>query len=228
MICLGIDTSSFAIGLGIVRDEETIYNIYCNRGSPSADKIHTMILGALKDVDLTFEDIGVFACTIGPGSFTGIRVGIATIKGLSFSLNRPVYGIPTFDAFVWRFLNHFEQIVPMLDAKRNNVYAAVYKKGKQIVPTGKMRIDCLFEKIEGDVLFLGDGVKLYRNLILKRFKNRANLLTPNINSPRGEDVAYQGLLSYREGKASDETIEPIYIDPLKIRKKSRPSGNQTF
>jgi tRNA threonylcarbamoyladenosine biosynthesis protein TsaB len=220
MVCLGIDTSTFAIGLGIVKDEQTIYNVYCNTGTPSADRIHTLINRALKESGLSLDDINIFACSIGPGSFTGLRVGIATLEGLSFSLSRPIYGIPTFDSLVWRFLNLYGQIVPILDAKRGEIYTAVYKDGKQIFPVKAVAPYDFLDMIEGDALFLGDGIKIYKDVILNKVGDKAHFLSPNIDSPLGSDVAYLGILSYREGKPPDKTIEPMYIHPPRIRKKS--------
>ncbi len=219
MIALGIDTSTFAIGLGIVEDQEVLYSSYSNNGGPSADRIHTVIQEALKEAGLTFEDIDVYTCTIGPGSFTGIRVGLATIKGLSLSLSKPLYGIPTFDPLICRFKDCFEQIVPMLDAKRGMVYAAVYRGNNQVIPTGKIEIGVLTQEIEGDALFLGNGARVHRDLLLNRLGPRAYILTPNIDSPRGEDVAYQGLILSKRGETPVDPIEPIYIEPVMIRKK---------
>lgn len=221
MICLGVDTSTFAIGLGIVNDDETMYKIYTNKGRPSANRIHTMIQGALKEIGLGLDDIGVFACAIGPGSFTGLRVGLATIQGLTFSLSRPLYGIPTFGALVWKFLNLFDQIVPLLDARRNTVYTAVYKKKKLVLSPRKIGIKNLLEIIDGETLFIGDGARVYRELILKKLDKKARFLIPNIDSPGGDEIAYQGLLSYRRGKSPDEILEPIYLEPVIIRKKQR-------
>jgi len=219
MVSLGIDTSTFAIGLGLVRDNQTVYDIYCNTGTPSADKIHTLIDRALKESGLSLGDIDLFACAIGPGSFTGLRVGVATVGGLSFSLSKPVYGIPTFDALVWRFSAFCGQIVPMLDAKRGEIYTAVYKGGKEVFPARAIEPYAFFNTIEGHTLFLGDGVEIYRDVILDRFGDKASFLNPNIDSPRGSDVAYLGILSYKEGKPHDNRIEPIYIHPPRIRKK---------
>ena len=219
MICLGIDTSTFAIALGIVRDDQVIYDVYCNTGTPSADRIHTLIGRALKESELSLNDIDLFACSVGPGSFTGLRVGVATIEGLSFPLSRPAYGIPTFDALVWRFLNLYEQVVPMLDAKRGEIYTAIYKNGKRVFPVKAVDPCDYFNRIEGDALFLGDGVKIYMDVILDRIGKKAHFLNPNLDSPRGSDVAYLGILSYRKGKPADKTIEPIYIHPPRIRKK---------
>ncbi len=219
MVCLGIDTSTFAIGLGIVRDNQTIYDGYCNTGVPSSDRIHTLIHTALKESGLSLNDVNLFACSIGPGSFTGLRVGIATVEGLSFSLSRPVYGIPTLDALVSGFLNLCEQVVPMIDAKGGDVYTAVYKGGEQVFPVGAVEPYGFINMIEGKALFLGDAVEVYRDVILQKFGSRARFLSPNVDSPRGSDVAHLGVLSYREGKAPDKAIEPIYIHPPRIRKK---------
>lgn len=217
MISLGIDTSTNAVSLGIVEDGRTICEDYCRYEKPSGDRLHPILCNLLKEAKLSLKDIDLFACCIGPGSFTGLRIGIAAMKGFAASLGKPVFGISTLDALASRFIGVFKSIVPIIDARRDMVYASMYEDSKQVLPPMKIGIDEFLENIKGDALFLGNGVDIYKDLIIGKLKERAIFLTPNIASPRGSDVAYSAILSHKEGR--NTTLEPIYLNSPSVRKK---------
>lgn len=209
MIALGIDTSTFALSLGIVENQKIICELYYNKEIPSGEMIPILIQDIVKESDLCLGEIDLFACSVGPGSFTGLRVGIAAVKGLSFALQKPCCGIPTLDGLVSKFIKSFKMIVPLLDAREERVYTTIYANGKKSFPVVRMDVHEIIGKIEKETLFLGNGAARYKDIIVNRLGERAHFLTPNIDSPSGSDIAYCGILSY--GKGENPPLEPIYL-----------------
>ena len=126
MKILAIDTSTKYFCLGLY-DKGKVYEYTLETGKNLSRVITAHIKRALDSIGWEAEDIDYFACGIGPGSFTGIRIGVATIKGLSWALNKPIAAVPSLDILAMN-ANTDKYIVPVVDAKRNLIYCSVYKK----------------------------------------------------------------------------------------------------
>jgi tRNA threonylcarbamoyladenosine biosynthesis protein TsaB len=177
------------------------------------------------------KDIDYFACGIGPGSFTGLRTGIAAVKGIAWSLQKPVVGVPTLDILAHNAEKFEGVIVPLIDAKRNLTYAALYKssrgKLKRISPYMLCAPDALVEKIvqkagrAQKVIVFGDGLALCREEITKGVK-RAVLL----------DNDYWQISAWRIAKLAEGMIKekkttnalrllPLYLYPKECQVKKK-------
>ncbi len=225
MRILGIETSSFALGIGVVNSQpttqnsqEVLFDFYVNSGVPESEFIIEIIRKQVPNPD-EIDGIGV---SIGPGSFTGLRIGLATAKGLGMGLKKPIVGISTIDAFLPSIPFAQYKITPILDARNGNVYTASYKPdGERITSYSLMNIDKLLEEIEktkdefscyNEHIFVGSGVKIYQDLIQKKLGKRAHFISPNPDSPRGIWVASLALKYFENGgEDTINSLEPIYL-----------------
>lgn len=161
MKILGIDTSARFLSLGIYNNQK-IYEYNLELGVRLSGFITTAIEEAVAAAGLRLKDIDYFACGIGPGSFTGLRVGLATIKGLSFGLDKPVIAVPTLDILARNLRDNEKYIIPVVDAKRALFYCSAYKltanSYKRVLPYLLLTQDELLKKIMPNSIFLGDGL----------------------------------------------------------------------
>ena len=230
MRILGIETSSFALGIGVIDSQLTTHNsqlfdYYINSGVPESENIIEIIRKRVPNL----EEIDGIGVSIGPGSFTGLRVGLATAKGLGMGFKKPVIGVPTLDAFVVGIPFAQHKITPILDARNGNVYTASYEpNGKRITPYLAVNIEEFLDKLKGEHIFVGNGVKIYRDLIQKKlgksigFCERAHFISPNPDSPRGVWIASLALEYLRNGgedAIDSKELELIYLSSSKSKRR---------
>ncbi len=228
MKILGIDTTTRFLCLGIY-DDSKIYEYNLDLGRRLSSFITVTIKRVLDALSWRLNDIDYFACGLGPGSFTGMRVGIAAVKGLAFSLNKPVVGISTLDILARNSGMHGGYVIPMVDAKRNLIYAGVYKnkdgKSSRITPYMFLTIDELFEKIKmkHDAVILGDAVSLYKQKILVHMKN-AKILDKDYWYPAGRNIIDLAIERIDGRKVSNASgIKPVYLYPKECQIKAAGS-----
>ena len=149
MIVLSIDSSSKVATAALLNDNEVLGEYVINNKREHSVLLMPMIENLLKDCNLTIDDIDGFVVSKGPGSFTGLRIGMATIKGLSFGSSKPYISISTLDALAYSLINFNGIICPIMDALRENVYTGFYKNNN-----GKLN-NILEENKLKDVTLLG-------------------------------------------------------------------------
>lgn len=242
MKILGIDTTTKFLCLGIY-DDSKVYEYNMDLGKVQSSLLVPTIKRVLDALGWSIGDIDYFACGLGPGSFTGVRVGVATIKGFAWSLNKPVLGISTLDILA-KNINPVRNttqisaktivsngvkindkfIVPIIDAKRNLIYSSIYKakRGtlKRIMPYMLLTKDEFFKKAKPHSIVLGDAVGLYKEDILKNIKG-VNLLDKDYWYPKAHNIISLALGKIK-AKNWDNAfdIRPIYLYPkeCQIRK----------
>ena len=167
MTILSFESSAKAASVALVRDGELIaqYSQCC--ALTHSRTLLPMAEDMLKNTELTFNDVDLLACAHGPGSFTGIRIGVATVKGLSWALEKPCVGVSTLEAMAWHGISAGGFICPVMDARRSQVYNALFeiREGKPIrltkdraISLEELRADV--EKLSGSVLLVGDGTAI--------------------------------------------------------------------
>jgi len=175
MRILGIDTSTKFLSIGIY-DQGKIYGYNLEVGRKLSSLITATIRKVLDAAGLDLGDIDYFASGLGPGSFTGMRVGIATVKGLSWSLKRPTVGISTLDILSRNVDIPKGLVIPMLNARRGLLYCALYRKDnnnfKKIGRDMLLTLEELFKKSKPGSVILGDAIELYRDRILSKVKGQ--------------------------------------------------------
>lgn len=158
MLVLGIDSSSNAATAAVVRDGEVLCEYTQNQKKTHSVKMLPMVETMLSDLDLNLSDIDVFACGIGPGSFTGVRIGGATVRGFADTLNRPCVAITSLAA-LYDNVKYFDgTIFALVFARESECYTAVYENGTEIVAPCVMTIDDIVTLAKDKkCIFVGDG-----------------------------------------------------------------------
>ncbi len=171
----------------------------------------------LREVSLSIRDIQGISLALGPGSFTGLRIGVSTVKGLAYALKVPVVGIPTLDALAQNVRYASSLVCPLLDARKKEVYAALYR-GNGSGRLVKLSEDWvlspadLISRIPEKTLFLGDGVSVYGRDLKEGLGAQALFAPPELFLPRAANVADLSLPAFRQGSTLDLfSFTPIYV-----------------
>lgn len=205
-IIINLETATTNCSVSIARNGELIQLREDNSPQYShSEQLHIFIREALKEASLCFQDISAIAVSKGPGSYTGLRIGVSAAKGLCFSLNLPLISVPTLDILAQQEAGmEYDFVVPLLDARRMEVYSAVFDaRGKQIKETKAeiVQNDSYGEYVEkGRVLLIGDGAEKCRELLdhpnfafksaLPSSREMADLSYKKFLAGQFEDVAY--------------------------------------
>ncbi len=224
MKVLGIETSTMSGSIAVVEEERLIAEYSLNLGRTHGARLMPAIDRMLVDSNLTIGEIGGFAVALGPGSFTGLRIGIATAKGLAQASGKPILGIPTLDGLARNVMYSKEIICPILDARKREVYFSLYKSKdgelkrlrgyRSLDAEGLLAIIKKEKSIRGgqSVLFLGEGVFLYRNLLKRKLGKRAIFVSGADNFPRGANIAFLALGKLKRGKGEELlSLKPLYV-----------------
>lgn len=219
MKILGIDTSAKTSSVGICDDDKIVDELFLDKGLTHSETILPMIDEILTRNELTLDDIDALAVNNGPGSFTGIRIGVAVVKGLAFEKNIPCYEVSTLDSIAFNCKDKNGLVVAVMDARRNQVYNANYRiidgKAEKIKDDRSILIKDLYLEIseyDGDVFVIGDGQDK-----VKEFFEENNMTQDNFYFPDYYDNLQKGintaLIAYDclENKKSGEEILPLYL-----------------
>lgn len=200
MIILAIDTSTDYLSLAIMKDGKIIGRFHRKCAMRHSSTLVPTIDKLLKKSHLKIKDIGCFVLSIGPGSFTGLRIGAATVKGLAYALKKPVVVVPTLDVIARNVKNFRGSICPVLDARKNKVYACIYRSDgkaiKRITPYLLLPMEELRKKLAGydNIYMLGDIVE------------------SGDWHPRAEKCAELSLSLIRKKRfTKPEDLEPLYL-----------------
>jgi tRNA threonylcarbamoyladenosine biosynthesis protein TsaB len=220
MRILGVDTSTSCGSLGIVDDDEVVAEYALFRDETHSTRLVPAIQALLKEARLGLDEIDGMAVSLGPGSFTGLRVGLSAVKGLALAAERPVVGVPTLDALAFNLPFTSYAICPIVDARKGEVYTALYKDGEggqveQLTPYQVLSPLVLLETIPlQETIFLGNGVEVYGELIEERLGAKALFAPPHLRFLRGSTVAEMGLQRFKRGEQDDiSSLVPIYVRP---------------
>lgn len=219
MKILAIETSTMLGGVAIMGDTEgLIIETKLNVKSTHSERLMTEVDHALRQAGMDISDIDVFGVAIGPGSFTGLRIGLSTVKGFSYATGKPIVSVPSLEAFAWNFPYSAYPVCPMFDARRKEVYAAVFRWEDggfvRVVREQSVKLSDLLKNLEGPVLFAGEGAQLYREAILEIAGEHALFPPRHSSVPSPSNVAYLGLKKALQGDFS----EPVSLVPLYLRK----------
>ena len=217
MIVLSIDSSSKVATAALFSEDTLLGEYVLNNKREHSVILMNMIENLLKDCNLTIDDVDGYIISKGPGSFTGLRIGMATVKGLSFGSNKPYVSISSLKSLAYNVSPFTGLICPIIDALRENVYTALFKnkngKLEKILDYTPMDmcdlIDLLKEK-EEDVIFVGDGVLKHKQYILENFE-KAKFAPAHLNLVRASSLAELGLDLLKNGLYDSPDSAPIYL-----------------
>ncbi|WP_124065238.1 tRNA (adenosine(37)-N6)-threonylcarbamoyltransferase complex dimerization subunit type 1 TsaB [Clostridium sp. E02] len=205
MNILGIESSSLVASVAIVSDQVLIAEYTVNFKKTHSQTLLPMLDEIVTMVGYDLDTIDAIAVSAGPGSFTGLRIGSATGKGLGLALSKPLISVPTIDAMAYNLYGCISRVCPIMDARRNQVYTGIYecRDGFSIVkPSCAMDLDDLIDELNqaGEkVIFLGDGVPVYQERLEKELKVPFEFAPAHLNRQRAGAVAELGSLYYKEG-----------------------------
>ena len=229
MKILGIDSSGMVASVAIVQDDVIIAEYTMNHKKTHSETLLPMIDEIVKTSETKLEELDAIAIAAGPGSFTGLRIGAATAKGLAMAVDKPIIPIKTCEGLAYNMWGAEGLVCPIIDARRNQVYTGLYRvKGniEVILEQQPMDIHELIEYInnyskqreasEGGpaegVTFLGDGVAIYKDVIWKEIDIPCQMAPAIMNRQRGASIASYGELLYKEGKyINADDFAPEYL-----------------
>lgn len=223
MKILAIDTSTKAGAVALVSGDELLAEESVRDSGAHAIWLMPAIDRVMKGAGVELKDIDLFALAIGPGSFTGLRIGVSTVKGLAWPLKKPVVGVSTLKALAMNFSGSNKVVCPLLDARKKEVYSALYRPPESdnvvaleaLLPDSALRPEALIKEIEarlgeGDELVVaGPGLSVYGDLFKERF-GEAQCATEEKWYPGAYNLALLALAG--DGTEMDgEAIKPLYL-----------------
>jgi tRNA threonylcarbamoyladenosine biosynthesis protein TsaB len=226
MIILAVDTTTFAGSVALLEKTKLLAEVNIDSASTYSERLLPAVDFILKTNGMNIKDMDGFALAAGPGSFTGIRIGLSTVKSFSYASGKPVAAVSTLKALAWKLRhpqNHL--ICSLLDAKKGEIYAALFesKRGKlkEIVTQGAYSPDHFFSILPSNriVFFTGNGIVPYRDKIFEYFKDKARFShrSPFIASEVG--LLGHELLRKKKGVSAQE-LKPIYFRKSQAEEKN--------
>ncbi|MDO3693695.1 tRNA (adenosine(37)-N6)-threonylcarbamoyltransferase complex dimerization subunit type 1 TsaB [Wenyingzhuangia sp. chi5] len=216
-LILNIETSTKNCSVGLAKDGECIYLKEENKGDYShAEKLHIFIEEALKSENLKAKDLDAIAVGKGPGSYTGLRIGVSTAKGLAYAINKPLISVDTLKALAKNIQVKQGIIVPMIDARRLEVYSAIFNLNHEYVrgPEAEIIDEHSYQSLlaENPVYFLGDGALKCKGIIQH---TNANFIDNKF--PSAQEMAFLAEEKYQEKHFEDTAyFEPFYLKDFMV------------
>lgn len=208
MKILALDSSATVASVAIVEDDNLLGEYTVNYKKTHSQTLLPMLDEVAKMIELDLETVDAIAVSAGPGSFTGLRIGSATAKGLALALKKEIVSVPTVDALAYNMWGYPEMICPLMDARRQQAYTGLYEfingEMKIILPQCAVGIDEIVGKVNEmgrKVVFLGDGIDAFRPYLEENVKVPFEFAPAMKNKQKASSVAVLGSILYQEGKA---------------------------
>lgn len=219
MKVLAVDTSSSVATVAIMDIRGLLGEYTLNHGKTHSQKLVPMIDRIMADLELTPADIDIYAASSGPGSFTGLRIGITTVKAMAFASKKPVISIPSLDALAYNIPVTDNLICPIVDARNNQVYTSLYEYKNNLQINLMEYMGVPIEELAGiikgknkNVVFIGDAVKLHKDFLKTELGDRCDFAPQYLMQQRASAVAELALLKALNGHTEDcLDMVPFYL-----------------
>lgn len=218
MLTLALECATKTIGIALLDGEDVRAEIYLSLGRHHAEVLLPAIDRLFLLTGLTPEAVDLLACTVGPGSFTGLRIGVSTVKGLALAMGKPIVGVSTLEALAMNAIPFARLICPMLDARKSQVYTGIYRMGPDgllsAVKSEKLAdVDRFLAELgHEETIFLGDGALRHEKLIRETGKRWTILGESGRQRLMASAVGRIGLQRYRSGDSVNAlTLTPRYL-----------------
>jgi tRNA threonylcarbamoyladenosine biosynthesis protein TsaB len=225
MKVLGIDTSTSCGSVGLIDDREVISDYLLNIPVTHSERLLGAIEFVLREARWPIGNIDGWAISLGPGSFTGLRIGVSTMKGLAYATGKPVAGVSILDVLASQIAPTSYLICPILDARKKEVYTAFYRyeEGSSLQRQSDyqaIRPEDLIKNIKEHTIFLGEGLKTYGDYLLNSLPSLAIFPPPSLCVSHGSIVAKLGSELLQKGEHLElSTFVPIYVRPSEAEMK---------
>ena len=218
MKILAIEASTKTGSCAVFADEGLIGELTINTDATHSEKLMPAIISLMGSLQLTFKDLNGLAVSIGPGSFTALRIAISTAKGIALAANIPLIGIPTLEALAEKVSDFGSVICPFLDARKKEVYFALYSRNKngtleQLKEETVSTVEQMCEKIKTKTIFTGNGIEVYGKKIKELLKEKAFFISKANSLPTASTVAEIGHRMLINGDYPKDlsSLKPIYL-----------------
>lgn len=214
MKLLAIDTSSPVASVAVMDDGVLIGEYVINNGKTHSQIIVPLVSDVLEKIGISIADIDVFVTSLGPGSFTGLRIGVATVKSFAQALNKPIIGVSSIEGLAAGVtIAEDVNVCPIMDARRGNVYNGVYRNGVCVKSDRLICLDELISELDGEkTVFVGDGVLKHKDTIVSRMGESALILPEYLSMLRASSIAAMAYKRAINGDYDDlYSLEPIYV-----------------
>lgn len=219
MKILGVDSSGMVASVALVCDDIMVAEYSVNYKKTHSQTLLPMLDEIVKMTEQELSEIDAIAVAAGPGSFTGLRIGSATVKGLGLALDKPIVSVPTCHALAYNMCGTDKLVCPIMDARRNQVYTGIYEfeNGELKVISDQMAVDIneltdTLNDIGRTVIFLGDGVPVYKDVIEENMKCSFEFAPAHMNRQRAGAVATLGAHYFEQGIYENADVhKPVYL-----------------
>lgn len=223
MLILALDSTAQVGSVALCEGETLIAEYTLNTGHTHSETLLPMVESVLKTAGFTVDDVDLFVCTAGPGSFTGVRIGAATVKGLAFGKNKPCIGVSTLTVLAHNGMPLDGILCPCMNARRGQVYNALFdSNGRAMSPLCEDRAltiselgkELIEQYPDRPVYLMGDGAKLVMDALSDTLGERLHLLPERLLHQSGYHTAQVGLMLWHTGvRTTDRELAPIYLRP---------------
>lgn len=219
MKILAIDSSGLVASAALLADDVLVAEYTVDYKKTHSQTLLPMVDEILRMTQQDLAEIDAIAVSEGPGSFTGLRIGAATAKGLGLALKKPIIGVPTVDALAYNLYGTRRRICPLMDARRAQVYTGVYTFFEEnftvLVPQKIAAVEEILQELNGmgePVIFLGDGVPVYERVIAQTMKVPYSFAPAHLARQRAGAMGVLAARYYREGKGCPAgEFAPVYL-----------------
>jgi tRNA threonylcarbamoyladenosine biosynthesis protein TsaB len=239
MKILGLDSSGLVASVAVVEDEVLLAEYTTDYKKTHSQTLLPMLDELRNMIELDLNSLDAIAISSGPGSFTGLRIGSATAKGLGLALKKPLVEVPTLEGLAWNLCGTDRVVCPLMDARRNQVYTAAYefiRQGegflmKNLLPQAPVDIRDMTENLNAlgrEVIFLGDGVPVYLETIREKIEVPFTLAPAGNNRQRAASIASLGAVYFAQGKKVDAAAhQPEYLRKSQAEREQEEKNRET-
>lgn len=231
MKIIGIDSSGLVAGVAVWEDDKVIAEYSTNYKKTHSQTLLPMLDQIKEMIDLDMKSVDAIAIAAGPGSYTGLRIGSATAKGMALSLDIPIVEVSTLDGLAYNLWGTTDIVCPIMDARRKQVYAGIYEFDPDlnaILPPCATDIFDITDRLNefgSPVIFLGDGVPAYADIIKERMEAPYRFAPAHMNHQSAASIACLGAVYFKEGKAVNaDDHAPVYLR----KSQAESEGPQNF
>lgn len=219
MLLLAIESSGLVASVALMTEDKLIGEYTTNFKKTHSQTLLLMLDEVVRMTGISLDSVDAIVISGGPGSFTGLRIGAATAKGLGLALDKPLVNVPTVDAMAYNLYGTEQIICPIMDARRQQVYTGLYtfegKDFRVLCREKAVGIEEIVQEINGmgkPVVFLGDGVPVHKNYIEEHTQVPCSFAPPHLNAQRAGALAALGKLYFEAGcvETADQHV-PEYL-----------------